>query len=588
MDPIYNFYFTDNCAYSEANPKVFVEKNFSGSILLDNKEIRFPENIYSASNDTYIFKYEDTVFLSQEEAIVHYSLNEIDSYKDGISLYSATYTKSPSSQTEHEIRTPLNNTIPAYNKTHLVLPITDFDQSPFEVNYSSYQSIYNSLKSNLELIIDTSYDNGSSVTYSSFPFSSSNFTQHSIEILPGKYKVTFRFQDDNPSVNPSGLLVIEVNKTPVITGNITQIADLNINTLSCCKDNPTLQSFLSESSSSSSSSNSSSSSSSNSSSSNSSSSSISSTSSSSSSSRDSWPPICDQWTYMNSFGSGGQYYENASNLVIGSPDNTDIFFTTNKALTVNTWAGYVNKYNIITNQISNIATIPSDINIYSSSVRFSVYCNNKMYCFLTSTHNTGLPNISRLWEYNILTDSWTQLANPPLIGLMYRPKFIVLPENKIMMIGGVSISYSDGSNIFHRYNYVFDTNTNTWTRKADRPFFAYSTMGKYCQYDNLVWTYSYNGEGYPFDRIDAYNYSSDTWNLLQPNADSMDSIVDYYGDLYFMHSSGGFSRQWGLLNKSTYARITKQICPINASLDQVTCGQHIYAFGANQIWRYGC
>ena len=54
----------------------------------------------------------------------------------------------------------------------------------------------------------------------------------------------FRFQDDNPSVNPSGLLVIEVNKTPVITGNITQIADLNINTLSCCKDNPNLKDGL--------------------------------------------------------------------------------------------------------------------------------------------------------------------------------------------------------------------------------------------------------------------------------------------------------------------------------------------------------
>lgn len=291
---------------------------------------------------------------------------------------------------------------------------------------------------------------------------------------------------------------------------------------------------------------------------------------------------------MNSFGVEGGQPETAEKNIIGSPDNIDIYFSTFKYIAANNYPGYINKYNINTNQVSIVSTLPEELNISTSGVRYSIFCNNSIYCIVTATHSGSLPDFRRTWKYDIFNDTWTRLSDPPSIGLYYRPQFIVLPENKIIMIGGASSHPGDYSNIFHRYIFIFDTVTNTWTRKTDRPFFSYATVGKYCPSDNLVWTYSYNGEGYPFDRIDTYNYINESWNLIQPNADREISMVDYYGDLYYMHSTGGVDRQWALFNKNTQSRITKQICPYNASHDQVTCGRHIYALGKNQIWRYGC
>jgi hypothetical protein len=565
MDPSYNFYFTDNCAYSEANPRVFVEKNFSGSILIDNKEIRFPENIYSASNDTYIFKYEDTVFLSQEEAIVHYSLNEIESYKDGIALYSITYTKSSSPETEHEIRTPQNNILPAYNKTPLILPITDFNQSPFEVNYSSFQSIYNALKSNLELIIDTSYDNGDSVTYSSFPFSSSNFTQYSIETLPGKYKVTFRFQDSNLSVIPSGYIVIVVNKTPVLNGNIVHLADLNINTLSCCKDNPTLQSFMSESSSNSSSSNSSNSSSSNSSSSSSSSSSSLSSNSSSSSSRDSWPPQQDLWALVNN-------------------NTCPIIITYNGLL-----YGIVNRDIYILSTNSNdtqlIYRVPSNMYTYElPSITFGICIGDNVYL----GNNIGFYGRDAFFKYNIPTNQLTRLSNRP--NNYSYTSFGRYDSNRIIMMGGY---YDLGNDILRdKYMWVYNINTDSWTRTIDFPEITYT--GKIISITNIENVlYFIKGS----QSWSIYKLENNNWSIISPLPDFGDANnqshagVNYYGVLYAGAGSSN-AQKWYRYN-SDYNQWTA-LSPFphwQGAFNQnnsVVIGRYIYVASFNYgIWRYG-
>jgi len=240
---VFNFTYTDNCFYSEINPRTFVEKNFSGIGTVESKEINFPVNIYSPSNDTFLWVYDGVSALDSKRINIKYLLIKDNSYLDGVCLTSIKYKKTDNSLYSHELRTPSDYVYTAYNNITLEIPINNFSQEGYPVSYSNLETIENVVTSNVNLIIDTEFNNN----FNSYNLNSSAFQLQSISTLSNSYKLIYSF-DEGSNTGNSGIVEIVVTKCPALSNSQELVGTLIITTQSCCEDNPLIRDFSSESS----------------------------------------------------------------------------------------------------------------------------------------------------------------------------------------------------------------------------------------------------------------------------------------------------------------------------------------------------
>ena len=156
--------------------------------------------------------------------------------------------------------------------------------------------------------------------------------------------------------------------------------------------------------------------------------------------------------------------------------------------------------------------------------------NNKIYCLPgrdTITNSTDFPSSGRVFEFDPLTNQWTEKA--PFPGARRFDLTIFVLNNNIYVFGG-----NGGGPLTDLWEY--NTNSDTWIRKADFP-------GTSVIFSS---TFSYNDKAYVFGGIfpqalvvnDFWEYDaqSDTWQQLPTNSD----IHERYRSVSFTLGNKGY------------------------------------------------
>jgi len=141
-------------------------------------------------------------------------------------------------------------------------------------------------------------------------------------------------------------------------------------------------------------------------------------------------------------------------------------------------------YDVETDSWSSGANMPNT----KETGNFGCYCNGKIYAIsaaITGYHapDSTIDATTECFAYDIALNTWSTMAAIP-VGACYRD--VVAIGNKIYAIGGVSGGPSDSLSSYTKAIYEYDTETNTWTRKADAP---YALLGAAtCVHNNKIYT----------------------------------------------------------------------------------------------------
>lgn len=170
------------------------------------------------------------------------------------------------------------------------------------------------------------------------------------------------------------------------------------------------------------------------------------------------------------------------------------------------------KYNINDNSWTQVAEFPGEPRC--GAVSFSL--NNKGYVGLGYTKDPNKTLITKkdfkdFWEYNPITDNWTQLSDFP--GKI-REGSVCYTVNNIGYLG-LGGSNTESFNDFWK----FDPNTNLWTQLASYPGSARTRAVGFVINNNI-----YAGLGgdsiYPlvnYDDFWKYSISNNTWSQISSN-----------------------------------------------------------------------
>ena len=109
-----------------------------------------------------------------------------------------------------------------------------------------------------------------------------------------------------------------------------------------------------------------------------------------------------------------------------------------------------------------------------------------------------------LWQYDTLTNSWTQMASMPTVGREYATAFVI--NNKAYVGCGVTASNSP-------YNDLWEYNplSNSWTRKADMPNSGLSLPHSFTLNNKGFVGFGFDSAGYYQKGIWAYDPVKDKW-----------------------------------------------------------------------------
>jgi len=84
--------------------------------------------------------------------------------------------------------------------------------------------------------------------------------------------------------------------------------------------------------------------------------------------------------------------------------------------------------------------------------------------FHVTTNNTN-KRFNDIWSYDVSTNSWTKLPEPPILPTPRRSKWVYDPINDIAVMFGGKGPFDGGASTFRYYDdtWVYDFQTNTWT-----------------------------------------------------------------------------------------------------------------------------
>jgi N-acetylneuraminic acid mutarotase len=106
-------------------------------------------------------------------------------------------------------------------------------------------------------------------------------------------------------------------------------------------------------------------------------------------------------------------------------------------------------------------------------------------------------NKKDLWEYNPVTDTWTQKADCPGTGRYSGIGF------SITNYGYIGLGQTGALGTFLKDIWEYNPATNTWTRKIDFPYEGRGTAV----------AFSINGKAYAGAGGTPYNFYKDLWEL---------------------------------------------------------------------------
>ncbi|RZK12267.1 MAG: hypothetical protein EOO46_03830 [Flavobacterium sp.] len=187
-----------------------------------------------------------------------------------------------------------------------------------------------------------------------------------------------------------------------------------------------------------------------------------------------------------------------------------------------------------------VASMPN-FNERYNAVSFAI--GNKGYVTTGQTTNTTL---NTTWEYDPVTDAWTQMANFPGGNRRVAAGFAI--GNKGYVLCGRDDSSSSGA--LHNDVWEFDPAANTWTQKANFPG---------GNRENLV-AFSIGGNGYAglglngSRKLDFYKYDpvGDSWTQLP----DIDYYSHHYNTTVFVLNGKGYFATGSAYSSATFSNYT--------------------------------
>jgi len=134
--------------------------------------------------------------------------------------------------------------------------------------------------------------------------------------------------------------------------------------------------------------------------------------------------------------------------------------------------GHMRKYDAGSNTWSDIAGIGNDPTLYATDGAVSYWANGKGYV-TTGRENTD-PNpfpfngqtSAKMWEYNPETDNWTRKNDLPSSARWEAMGFAI--NSKLYLLGGAPCRNCTGTNLMKDF-WEYDVTTDTWTQLPDFP-----------------------------------------------------------------------------------------------------------------------
>lgn len=180
------------------------------------------------------------------------------------------------------------------------------------------------------------------------------------------------------------------------------------------------------------------------------------------------------------------------------------------------------RYDIHSDSWTQLADFPGGDRNYA--IGFSINGKGYISCGLEgSTANM------EMWEYDPITDSWTQKTSGPAIGRIH-PAFSVVGDRVYLGQGQQNGNYIDIDDW-----YEYNTTTDTWTAKSS--FMSARHHGAGATVGNTI----YVGTGHHLDNMYddwyAYNADTDTWETkadFPGNGRSAGNSVSVGDNVYFL------------------------------------------------------
>ncbi|MDD3172074.1 MAG: kelch repeat-containing protein [Herbinix sp.] len=174
-------------------------------------------------------------------------------------------------------------------------------------------------------------------------------------------------------------------------------------------------------------------------------------------------------------------------------------------------------YNIFTNRYSQLAN-PPELFFYAKPI----FHNNKIY-FIGGRNNTSPYIIQKLFIYDMITNTWSYGA-PPLVrvDLIYP----ILYNNKIYVFGG-RLSFDSTKSQCSKKAQIYDILSNTWSYGADLKTQRYEYVAK-LQGDKIYIINGYTSSTTELNTISAIN-NIEIYNIAN------NTMIDKPSDSQFLH-----------------------------------------------------
>jgi len=137
-------------------------------------------------------------------------------------------------------------------------------------------------------------------------------------------------------------------------------------------------------------------------------------------------------------------------------------------------------------------------------------------------------NYGFLYEYNPVTDRWSQYGSTAFTGEIYSESLYIPLNDKIFRVGGISFSY-----VPVNYLWSYSFTDKTWTKRSNLPF-SFS-KASYFSLDNLLYVLTMDGQ------LWQCNFESGQYTRLK---DFPAKINDYFLSS-FMANGNAFAVQYG-------------------------------------------
>ncbi len=216
-------------------------------------------------------------------------------------------------------------------------------------------------------------------------------------------------------------------------------------------------------------------------------------------------------------------------------------------------------------------------NIYGRQYSVSFTINGKGYTGLgKSTNNTPLNDF---WQYDTLTNVWTQMASYPGSGNITNTGFAI--GNK----GYVGLGKNSNSINFNDF-YEFIPAINTWTQKRNFPGTARSEASSF-----VIGNYGYVGGGYGSSFLfDFWRYDPVNDTFIQKASITGVSSIRCIGFTVGNNGFVGYNTN-GLMeyNPTMNAWFTKANCPVNYNRNSVSIANSSCGYivdGSNNFYAY--